>query len=952
MQRKLFFILLAALVMLSNICRAQNEIKPEIINYSNRDYKGEGQNWSITQDENHLLYFANNMGMLVFGGQNWSLYELPKQKIIRSIASDQKGRIYTGAFGEFGYWEKQPFGDYKYHSLNNLIADSIFNEEEIWKIIPRQEDVLFQSFSHIYFYKNNEIRSIAAPGTIMFTFLVRDKYYVDVLGKGVYYIDENYKLAPLSKSDLLNNFKINFILPYANNNLLIGTEKNGIYMFDGNSYSSFRAEDEIYLKTNEINNGIQLSDNLYAIGTISGGLIIIDAFGKTISKINQGNGLQNNTILSLFKDDANNCWLALDRGISQVVLKSDVEYYNDIKGKVGTIYSMTVFQGHIYVASNHGLFRAPFTNLASFDIDSLERFANISNQSWDLKVIDNQLFCGNNSGTLVITGSNYKWLLSSSGGWDLEPVKDNRNILLQGTYNGIAVYKKDKADWYFSNFLAGVGSFPIKMLRIDSSGLIYVIHAYKGVYIIKPSADYSRAVFIRELSRAKGFPAHGRMSFFNYKNQILLNSENGIFKYDFNTDSLIAKNELKQEFQEYFTSKVIINDSAYGYWLIRGTGSVTYKNNKSGAFQFYPFNSKIFSLVSGAENIIPFTNEISFVCGEEGFAVINKNRFSSKSEFPATIITQVFISNKSHYYSLDSNSIENGNQIYLKYSQNSILIKYELPVYFKDVKFSYSLSSNDTDNWGEWTTNSEKEFSNLNPGKYSFKVKSNLSDGYATIIIEVANPWYFSTVAKILYVIMLFAILFLFYKWHKKRLNRQHNTLTLKLEEALLMQMQKNENEILKLKQEQLSSEVVHKSEDLATLAMDLIKKKNVLKRIKEHLDELRTSKNQAVIQAQLQKLSKSLDRHIKDEQNEWHLFDNGFNKVHEEFFAKLLKLFPSLTAQDLRLAAYLKMNLTTKEIAPLLNISTRGVEIKRYRLRKKMNLDEHENLSDFMVKL
>ncbi|HEU0226802.1 MAG TPA: LuxR C-terminal-related transcriptional regulator, partial [Arachidicoccus soli] len=61
---------------------------------------------------------------------------------------------------------------------------------------------------------------------------------------------------------------------------------------------------------------------------------------------------------------------------------------------------------------------------------------------------------------------------------------------------------------------------------------------------------------------------------------------------------------------------------------------------------------------------------------------------------------------------------------------------------------------------------------------------------------------------------------------------------------------------------------------------------------------------------------------------------------------------FPNLTAQDLRLAAYLKMNLTTKEIAPLLNISTRGVEIKRYRLRKKMNLDEHENLSDFMIRL
>ncbi|QEC73562.1 hypothetical protein FSB73_19730 [Arachidicoccus ginsenosidivorans] len=104
-------------------------------------------------------------------------------------------------------------------------------------------------------------------------------------------------------------------------------------------------------------------------------------------------------------------------------------------------------------------------------------------------------------------------------------------------------------------------------------------------------------------------------------------------------------------------------------------------------------------------------------------------------------------------------------------------------------------------------------------------------------------------------------------------------------------------------------------------------------------------------IHAHIQKISKVLEKNAKDEENEWHLFDNGFNKVHEDFFDRLIKAYPELTAQDLRLAAYLRMNLTTKEIAPLLNISTRGVEIKRYRLRKKIHLDEHENLNDYMIR-
>ena len=79
--------------------------------------------------------------------------------------------------------------------------------------------------------------------------------------------------------------------------------------------------------------------------------------------------------------------------------------------------------------------------------------------------------------------------------------------------------------------------------------------------------------------------------------------------------------------------------------------------------------------------------------------------------------------------------------------------------------------------------------------------------------------------------------------------------------------------------------------------------------------------------------------------------FQTSFDSVHHDFFRQLEAAYPSLTPKEKLLCAYIKMNLLSKEIAPLLNISLRGVEISRYRLRKKLNLTEGENLIEFLQK-
>ena len=99
-------------------------------------------------------------------------------------------------------------------------------------------------------------------------------------------------------------------------------------------------------------------------------------------------------------------------------------------------------------------------------------------------------------------------------------------------------------------------------------------------------------------------------------------------------------------------------------------------------------------------------------------------------------------------------------------------------------------------------------------------------------------------------------------------------------------------------------------------------------------------------------KLKSNIQKTIKQNsynKREWQSFENNLFKSNEDFLNQLNLKFPKLSSRDKKLCIYLKMNLTSKEMAPLMNISYRSIELQRYRLRKKLEIDTEINLSQFM---
>ena len=156
------------------------------------------------------------------------------------------------------------------------------------------------------------------------------------------------------------------------------------------------------------------------------------------------------------------------------------------------------------------------------------------------------------------------------------------------------------------------------------------------------------------------------------------------------------------------------------------------------------------------------------------------------------------------------------------------------------------------------------------------------------------------------------------------------------------------------LKEENLQAELHHKSEELIHTTLNLVRKNETLQNIKsEVLSILHAAKeeNLVIIRRKILCLITQIDTNMEHD-DDLLAFQSTFDSVHHNLFQKLEARFPELTKREKLLCAYIKMNLMSKEIAPLLNISQRGVEVSRYRLRKKLGLGEGENLAEFLQKL
>ncbi|WP_229208818.1 triple tyrosine motif-containing protein [Dyadobacter luticola] len=933
------------LLLLLSFTKVSGQETPPLTNYTSSVYKAHNQNWSVSQSAENLIYTANSDGLLEYDGATWKLYPLPDGQIVRTVLCDEvtvpasagrglnrpahkEQRIYVGGFSEFGYWKKEADGRLKYYSLSKKANFPSLKTEEIWHILKTPQYIYFQSFAKIYRYDGKNIEEINALGNFMFLRFVHNRLLLPLIGKGVYELKDK-TFQPLPGTEALSTTIVSSILPLPDGNMLFTTTKHGLFTWNKGILRPWQIGISEELKTNIINRAIILSrDSSMVFGTIQKGVYVVSKTGNLIYRFDKETGLQNNTVLALEEDARKQLWIGLDQGIDMVRMSSAVVSYQTNDNPLGSTYAAAVWRGKLYVGSNKGVFVKKWGSSEAFrPVPGLE------GQTWNLQVLDDQLLCGHNDATYRIEEQGIKRISDINGGWIIKPVFAGKDtLLLQGSYTGLHVYKKSAQKlWSYAYRVKSVPTIPVRQIETDSKGTFWLGHAYKGLFSAKLTPQLDSATAWREFKAPKDFPSEFSIEIIKWKNKIHIRSANTFLEPDAQHHLRVSKDFSKDD--EPYKVRVGTN----GDWFKVFINRIEYYSQENR-----PVNLGL-SLVRNSETIIPISSQHYFFCLDNGYALYNRSYIRQSDE----VISMPLIRRVANLRNLPENFPLTGKPA-LASDIRALRIMYALPEYGQNIQYKYRLKGL-TDQWSEWTSQNFVEFTNLESNDYVFEIRSNVNDSVTSYAFSIQPYWRETLFANILFALLAgLALLGLVY-YQEKRLARHRTRLIQEQEEKLRQQRLSSERQIMRIQNEKLQSDIQSKSQQLSNVAINVVRKNEILEEIRDELKQVKEELGQQLPNIHYQKLLNSIERNVAGK-DDWVLFEQNFDEVHEQFFKRLRQLYPTISPSELRLAACLRMNLSTKEMAPVLGISIRGVEIKRYRLRKKVGLSMDANLVQFMM--
>ncbi|WP_339656694.1 two-component regulator propeller domain-containing protein [Flavobacterium frigidarium] len=910
-------ILITFLLFLNTFPNYSQELLPFVENYSKSDYKGDNQIWNIAQGNDKALYFANNHYLLRYDGIKWEKNTLPNKTIIRSVFVEGD-KIYSGSYKEFGYWKREK-GRMIYTSISqgkNIFTDS--DNGEIWKIFKFDDQIYFQSFNEVFIFDGKKVKKIKLAPLISYFFEIDKELLVATVVDGVQKLQGD-KLVEIKAWEVLKNNVVHAIEKY-NGSIYFFTKKNGVYISKNGSLSPWQNPLNEVLKKANINAAKFLKNNRLVIGTANKGLFIFDFKTNSSMNINRDNVLMNNSILTITEDKENNLWLGLDNGIAYIEVNSPNLIFYDNSGTLGSVYSVVKTDRGYLLASNHGVYK--------YENKDFSLVPNSQGQAWSINKVGDNYLIGQDEGTFLYKESAYSKYNSINGGWTL--VKSNvDNSYLQGTYSGVYVYK-DLANSAEAILLKDFLK-PIKYVAQNKRNEIWAADNYRGLYRIIYNEQYQTK--IENITQKNGIKNDFAVKIFEFRNDILF-----LINHQWYTYNAVAKKLVKNElFNTNFSqvSDVVKIDENHFVILQGGLLYQVYASADTtfvrSLIQDKYYKGKIIN-----DNLNIFKNGDNYLLNlDDGFISLKLN--NSNIAVP-NLKVEAFSNDElvETDGTVSYNTEVNIHLISGFYGSSKPNLFYKL----EDSKNPIPIND------GKVTLN------NLKSGSVVFTIYNHDGLKYNKVksfTFSVATPWYFSIWMILVYIILIGVILYIYYKWNKMRyiqklalkeedLKHQKKILELELKAQNDLNTQQYEKHILEL-------ELLSKSSQVAGKSLSIAKQSEMIEKVQGILEK----------ETDINKLKSEVKKAIKINavnKHEWESFETNLNQIHNEFITTLSKKFPNLTSKDIKLCIYLKMNLSSKEIAPMMNISFRGVELHRYRLRKKLQLETEENLSQFLLSL
>ena len=908
-------------------------------------YQAGNQNIDFAQNRDMSLFVANNLGVLSYNGKDWSKHAFGTGKKMRALAFDKgTNTLYVGSQGEFGFFRD----NWEYESLNDKVPRAFADFDEVWDVFIYDDRVYFCTFQGIYAFDGQSIHVISSDSGLARSFHINGQLFTQ---------NQQGELFEILDQGLVSTYRQS-----QNNQIISGiiTHSSGLLLFYNSGQielSSTIGAQPIYtdlireLKGTYVNHVLRLSDNRIAISTQTSGLFLYHPQSGIIENITTLDGLASNACLRAFQDYSGKLWLGLQSGISLIDINSPMRLINKEINLQGSGYQGYQTNSGFYFTTSNGIYYKPN------DKNSSEFLKGTEGPSYGLQLIEGKLYAGHHTGLFLLENDGAIRIAMTDGLWGVKQLQSNPRYVLGGGYAGLHLFELNaQQELKYLNRIRGFDESS-RFFEEDRQGSIWVGQYYKGLYKLSFSADYT-GVEVQDFTQKEGYSDYEQIVMSKVNNDIMIAAKTGIFKLDQSNGSIIDSEIFSDEFeneqvyifeQDNQKNVHVVSENTVGYFQQIGPGNYVFSPS-SLHYSRYRLNNDLLNISTNTKNGI-------LLSSNEGF-IFYDPKLESKIDLnqPLTI---------SQVYSVSQDSIlyQIGPFEHLAEELDGIEVSFKDKLLQFDVEsfqfnggynqeFRYFLMGFD-DSYTDWVTTSTKEYSNLKEGNYEFIVQTRNHLGEITtsqpLVLHVKPPFYRSTFTKTLYFVLSLLVLYLLFKYQSQRYKKKTKKIKKIGEQELWELEQKKERELSKLQEEKLESELRHVNNLLAASTMNLVVKNEFIESIKEELKEVKLlGRNNRTKQA-LEGIVKEIDSTLRLQQD-WEQFKLHFDKVHGDFLNRLREEYVDLSPNEQKLCALLRLNLNTKEISNLMSISLRGVEVARYRLRKKLKLQKGMNLSKFIL--
>jgi signal transduction histidine kinase/DNA-binding response OmpR family regulator len=744
-------------------------------NYTYKEYGGQTQNRAILQDKRGLIYVGNQTGLLEFDGASWRKIDVP-HSLVNSLAIDDTKTIYVGGTNEFGFLAPDSKGLLKYISLLEHLDVNKRNFSYVWETHCTKQGVYFKTSKFLFRWNPNQkkIDTWELDNKFHLSFTCKGELFIHQESVGLLIMDrytDSLKMTP--GGEIFAEKKIFTIVPYDDNKLLIGTREYGFYLYDGVKATPFPTKVDNLLREKKLYQGIRLSSGDFALATLRGGLVVIDAQGKLKEIFNNAYGLQDNNVEHVFEDFHGNLWLALDQGITKIEHVSKFSIYDDRSKLPGSVLSVTRHNKEIYTGTTRGLFL--LTCIHEFRLT-----AGISSNCRHLLSIDDTLLAATTDGVFQVEGKkNIKQrIIKKQSYFLLQSQKDSKRIWV-GTREGlVSLYSAGESKtrkWKYEHQFENIKP-QVRTIVEDEEGNLWLGTKTRGVLKIDfPRKDKLNYPLVTRYHTSHGL-FDGEVRVFAAAGHVMFTTDRGIFRFDETNKRFLPNSTLGKVFSDGSRGVFRIQEDNYkNIWLHSDSRNFQIIPQPDGSRKTFVINKKPFLRVPDVQvnAIYPDPEgDVIWFASDEGLIRYEPHLEKNYHYDFSTIIRKILVNGDVIFAGCKSSGDSKSPFTIIDYKDRNLRFEFAAPFFEAETKTQYQcLLEGHENDWSAFNWETRRDYNNLDAGLYSFRVRAKNVYGHlsseADFHFKILLPWYRTWWAFLSYALLFLMLTYLIAKWRR-----------------------------------------------------------------------------------------------------------------------------------------------------------------------------------------